>query len=157
MNSTNKHRSFWQFFTFSMIAGFNGLIDIGTINLLLILFPTRDATMLTVFNSIAYVLAVTNSYYWNSRLTFKYSRSHKRGSELILFVVQALVSLVISNIVFVSAIYILDVLPVRQFIVNNISKGLAMLLSSLASFFFMKYIVFRKKQPKHSVLSTNKK
>lgn len=126
---------------FSVIGVMNALVDIGTLNLFLIVWPTTDKRMLLLYNTIAYSLAVTNSYIWNSRLTFR-EHAEFNTREKIYFVGQAIVSLLISNTVFIVGVSVLELWPISHWITNNIAKGLAMFLSSAASFFFMKYLVF---------------
>lgn len=141
MTAKGRLKSILQVAHFSVIGLFNALVDIGSLNLLLIIWPTTDKQMLLLFNSIAYTLAVTNSYIWNSRLTFR-EHAEFNTREKIFFVGQAIVSLLISNTVFILGVSILELLPLSHWITNNIAKGLAMFLSSTASFFFMKYLVF---------------
>lgn len=131
-----------QFLQFGVIGFANAAIDIGTLNLLLILFHTDDSMLLLLFNTISYSLAVANSYFWNASITFKHAA---KGSsrQRILFVVQGLVSLGVSNLVFLGANELLNFIPVPNWMRYNIAKGLAMFLSFLASFFMVKYFVFK--------------
>lgn len=142
-----KQKGIFQFATFSVIGASNALIDIGSFNLLLFIWPTENNQLLLLFNSIAYLLAITNSYFWNVRFTFK---RHTMNSmkEKILFILQAFVSLLISNLVFAGSTYLFKVMPIPNWMVNNLGKASAMILSSLASFFMMKYLVFYRKRAK---------
>ncbi len=131
-----------QFLQFGVIGFANAAIDIGTLNLLLILFHTDDRGMLLLYNTISYILAVVNSYYWNASITFK--RSAKGSNrQRILFIVQGLVSLGVSNLVFLGANELLQLIGTNNWLRYNVAKGLAMFLSFLASFFMVKYFVFR--------------
>ncbi|RKQ12891.1 GtrA family protein [Oceanobacillus bengalensis] len=132
-----------QAILFSLIGGLNALIDIGSLNLILYFWPTENSLYLLLFNTIAYILAVTNSYLWNSNLTFRKNAS-KNKRELTLFIIQAFVSLMISNVVFVGGAFLLGILPIPTIAEQNIAKGTAMIISSAASFLFMRYYVFRK-------------
>lgn len=139
-----------QFLQFSAIGGLNALVDLGSLNLLLIIWPTDGRIVLALFNTVAYSLAILNSYLWNSRLTFGKVANFNR-QEKIWFTLQALAGLLISNVVFVLAIDFFHWLPfwaIPTWIIHNIAKGLAMVLSSTASFFLMKYIVFTKRKDK---------
>lgn len=79
---TKGKETTFQVLQFSAIGGINALIDIGTLNLLLLIWPTSDNEILTVFNTIAYTLAVTNSYLFNSNLTFR-KKSNKNRKEIL--------------------------------------------------------------------------
>ncbi|SFB28999.1 Putative flippase GtrA (transmembrane translocase of bactoprenol-linked glucose) [Lentibacillus halodurans] len=131
-----------QFLQFGVIGFANAGIDIGTLNLLLILFHTDDRILLLLYNTIAYTLAVANSYYWNASITFKRS-AQGSNRQRILFIAQGLISLGVSNLVFLGVNEWLDYIAVPNWMRYNIAKGLAMLLSFLASFFMVKYFVFK--------------
>ena len=51
---------------FSLVGGSNALVDLGVLNLLLLLWPTRSPEILVAFNSVALVLTNGNSYLWNT-------------------------------------------------------------------------------------------
>ncbi|MDP4549311.1 GtrA family protein [Guptibacillus hwajinpoensis] len=139
-----------QVMSFSAIGVMNALVDIGALNLLMLFFPTDDRIQLIVYNTIAYTLAITNSYFWNAKLTFPSKAIHDR-KQVLLFLAQAIIALGISNLVFYGALLIFEWITFPRYIERNISKGLAMLLSSASSFFMMKHLVFpRTKQKQNS-------
>ena len=132
-----------QYLKYSVIGLTCAGLDLGLLNLFLYLFPTNNTVLLTLFNSAAYVAAVLNSYFWNSKFTFNESKTIKQS---LAFIFQALVSLVIANLVFISGLWLLGFIPVfSKWVITNMAKLLSMYLSSLASFFFNKYFIFRKK------------
>ncbi|WP_166000019.1 GtrA family protein [Bacillus sp. Cs-700] len=136
-----------QVMSFSAIGVMNALVDIGALNLLMLFFPTDDRIQLIMYNTISYVLAIINSYFWNAKLTFPSKAIHDR-KQVLLFVVQAVIALGISNLVFYGALLIFEWISLPRYIERNISKGLAMLLSSASSFFMMKHLVFPRTKPK---------
>jgi putative flippase GtrA len=123
----------------------NGVIDLVVLNLLLWYWSTTTAIGLFIINSIAYILAVLNSYFWNSRLTFR-ANAFLTSRVKIKFVIQAAVSLVISNGVFLLFIYLFGRFSLPLWVDQNASKGLSMAVSSTASFFFMKFYVFFRRE-----------
>lgn len=133
----------FQFMQFSVIGVSNALIDIGALNLLLFLFYTDEKATLLLYNTIAYLLAIINSYFWNAKYTFQHSA---KGSnrQRILFIIQAVVSLGVNNLVFIGANALMEVFSIPNWLRYNIAKGLAMFLSFLASYFMIKYVVFKK-------------
>ncbi|SDH82756.1 Putative flippase GtrA (transmembrane translocase of bactoprenol-linked glucose) [Alteribacillus persepolensis] len=133
-----------QFMQFSVIGLANAGIDIGVLNLLLILFPTDDRGLLALFNTIAYSLAVANSYYWNAHVTFRHS-AQGSGRQRLFFILQGIISLGVNNLVFLGAQQLFQVLEVPRWLRYNTAKGLAMFLSFTASFFMMKFLVFKEK------------
>jgi putative flippase GtrA len=136
-----------QVMSFSAIGVMNALVDIGALNLLMLFFPTDDRIQLIMYNTISYVLAIINSYFWNAKLTFPSKAIHDR-KQVLLFLIQAVIALGISNLVFYGALLIFEWISLPRYIERNISKGLAMLLSSASSFFMMKHLVFPRTKPK---------
>ncbi|WP_082084139.1 glycosyltransferase [Paenibacillus beijingensis] len=134
-----------QFATFSSIGLLNGLIDLLSLNLLLQLWKSPSAVGLIMINTIAYALAVLNSYYWNANFTFQQDASFT-SIEKITFSFQALLSLLISNAVFLLSVYMFGLLTLPLWLIHNAAKGLSMAVSSVSSFFMMKYAVFRLKR-----------
>ncbi|HEU5138610.1 MAG TPA: GtrA family protein [Bacillales bacterium] len=137
-------KGLFQYGQFSIIGVTSGILDLGSLNLLLFLFPTEDPVFLTLFNTIAYSLAVLNSYIWNAKYTFREGKERGYRQKLI-FVAQAGVSLIISDVSFVLAIDLFHWFSLPSWIEYNASKGASMFLSATSSFFFMKFFVFRKR------------
>lgn len=141
-----------QVIQFGFIGASNAIVDIVSLNVLLLIWPTKETVLLLTFNTIAYVLAIINSYIWNTKYTFSH-RANIDTREISLFIVQAAAALIISNLVFIGAFQLLEAQPlikIPALISQNISKGLAMFLSSTASFLFMKYLVFRKRSTRQT-------
>lgn len=130
-----------QFLQFSIIGLVNAGIDIGTLNLMFLLFPTDDKYLLVVYNTIAYLLAVSNSYFWNAKITFRYAAEGNYWQRFT-FIFQALVSLGISNLIFVVGSTFLGYIGIPSWFTYNLSKGLAMGISSVSSFIMIKFLVF---------------
>lgn len=131
-----------QILQFLFVGSLNALIDLGFLNILLFIWPTTNERLLIVFNTAAYILAIINSYIWNTRLAF---RNHARNDtrEKVYFLMQAGISLMISNFTFYVGMQILKLLNLSIWQIQNISKVFAMATPSLASFLFMKFLVFR--------------
>ncbi|WP_130860101.1 GtrA family protein [Gracilibacillus phocaeensis] len=142
MTKQKAKRGPLQFLQFSVIGVSNAGVDIAVLNLLLLLFHPDSRMLLVLCNSIAYSLAVANSYLWNVNITFKRSAIGSKRQR-ILFVIQGLISLGVSNLVFIGTNEILDYTGVPNWLRYNLAKGLAMFLSFLSSFFMVKYFVFK--------------
>jgi len=134
--------------SFLIVGVANALIDIGVLNALVRLFPTTDAVRLSAYNTIAYASAVTNSYIWNARITFR-PHATFRFREKLGFAAQALLALGVNNGVFLAGVAAFGALDgaVPHWLGINAAKGFAMALSSASSFFLMKYVVFSTKRP----------
>jgi hypothetical protein len=65
-----------RFSKFSVVGLSNAVIDIGVLNLFLWLEPTREVSLLVLYNGVALVLANLNSYFWNTLWTFRGRAEH---------------------------------------------------------------------------------
>lgn len=145
MENSQKRKAPIQPLQFTLIGISNAAVDIGSLNLLLLLSPTSHSGTLALFNTIAYCLAISNSYFWNSRITFRHSAKGSRQQQF-LFVLQGLFSLLINNGVFLAFNLLFQFMEISSWISLNLSKALAMFASFAASFFMIKYFVFRDQQ-----------
>jgi putative flippase GtrA len=73
-------------------------VDLGVLNLLLLLAPTRDPELLVGFNIVALVLTNANSYLWNTLWTFSRQARHD-AKQVSMFGAQALLNISIANLV----------------------------------------------------------
>lgn len=143
MKPKRANRSLWQIQLFLLVGALNAVIDIGSLNVLLKIWPTTNDVLLILLNTVAYLLVIINSYIWNTRLAFRhYAQNDVR--EKIYFFLQAAFSLILSNVTFLGALHILVFYVSPLWLVQNIAKLVAMAVPSTASFLLMKYFVFRK-------------
>jgi putative flippase GtrA len=68
----------WQFLRFCVVGTSNAVVDFGVLNLLLWLYPTTDLWKTLGYNSLAVILASTNSFFWNKYWTFQQRHSITR-------------------------------------------------------------------------------
>src|SRR5712692_8576971 len=83
-----KKADIWQFLRFCIVGSLNAVIDFGVLNLLLWLYPTTTTWKTLGYNSVAVLLASTNSFFWNKYWTFQ-KRSPITFQEVYRFVVVA--------------------------------------------------------------------
>jgi putative flippase GtrA len=135
-----------RFSKFSTVGLLNAAIDIGVLNLFLWLQPTREVYLLVIFNGIALVLANTNSYVWNTLWTFK-GRAEHDLRQGVLFALQALVNIGVSNTLFWALVHPLIVnTDIPTYLVGNVAKIASVLVASTISFFILRYVVFSRKR-----------
>jgi hypothetical protein len=60
-----------QFARFCLVGMSNAVIDFSVLNAALFAFPTHSNVLLLAYNTVAVVLAATNSFIWNRRFTFR--------------------------------------------------------------------------------------
>jgi putative flippase GtrA len=130
-------------YTRFLVIGFlNAVIDLFILNVLLLLSP-KDALHIFLANTVAVTCAITNSYFLNRRFTFR-DVAVRDAKETSRFFAQAFINLVLNDAIAVFfSTYLIFSKSIPVFVSSNISKGLAMFISSSMSYFMMRYVVFR--------------
>ncbi|MCH8987154.1 GtrA family protein [Patescibacteria group bacterium] len=62
---------FVQIAKFLLIGGFNTLIDLGVLNILILATGITSGLGFSLFKGTSFLAAVLNSYFWNKRWTFR--------------------------------------------------------------------------------------
>lgn len=148
LSATSRRRSVLaQYLQFALVGATNAVVDLGVLNLLLALHPTRSVLLLLLDNTIAVALAILNSYLWNTRWTFRGAVTHQ-ATQRVLFVAQALLNIAINNIVLIAVAGILPPsLSLSALVLNNVAKVAAMIAASTTSFLLLRLVVFRPVAP----------
>ena len=135
-----------RFSKFSLVGISNAAIDIGVLNLFLWLAPTREVTLLVMYNGVALLLANLNSYAWNTLWTFR-GRAEHDMRQIILFGLQVLVNIGISNGLFWALIRpVIIYTEVPTYLAGNVAKIISVTVASTISFFIMRYVVFSRRR-----------
>jgi putative flippase GtrA len=136
-----------RFSKFTVVGFLNALVDIGTLNLFLWLASTRDPSVLALYNGVALVLANLNSYVWNTRWTFRGRAKRRNLRQRVLFTVQALFNISVSNgLFFVLIRPVLIYTEVPAYLAGNVAKIISVVVASTISFFVLRYVVFSRKR-----------
>jgi putative flippase GtrA len=127
----------------------NAVVDFGTLNLLLWLWPSADPGRLALYNTLALVLANANSYLWNTLWTFRRQaqRAHPRQKR-VGFGAQALLNIVVNNALFWVGAGLLANTSLPVVVGQNIAKLISTVGASSLSFLVMRHIVFRPRSSK---------
>ena len=69
----------WQAAKFILVGVLNTVVDLGVLNLLMLAFGISGGLMYSVFKGASFIVATTNSFFWNKFWTFekKETKSHK--------------------------------------------------------------------------------
>jgi putative flippase GtrA len=144
---TRLKRGGVRFSKFTVVGLSNAAVDIGTLNLFLWLAPTRDPSVLALYNGVALVLANLNSYFWNTRWTFRHRAKRRDARQRILFTVQALFNICVSNGLFYVLVHpVLVYTDVPAYLVGNVAKLISVVVASTLSFFVLRFLVFSRKR-----------
>lgn len=135
-----------RFSKFTLVGLANAVVDIGTLNLFLWLAPTRDPSLLALYNGVALVLANLNSYFWNTRWTFRGRAQRRDPRQRLLFTLQAIFNICISNgLFFVLIRPVLIYTDIPAYLAGNVAKLISVVVASTVSFFLLRYVVFSRK------------
>lgn len=147
--------SFWQILRFGMVGVLNTLIDVLTLNILLWCFPTHDANLLLMYNSIAYTLGAINSFCFNKYWTFK--RRHTiTGGEVLRFIIVNVTGILCSDGIIWIVARTLHPLIASSLLWANVSKGAAIFGTMIISYLGMRLWVFASRpQMKEDKASLN--
>ena len=129
---------------FSLVGVTNAIVDLGTLNLLLWLWPSGHPGMLALYNTVAILLANANSYFWNTRWTFK--RQARRTDLLrrrVGFVIQALLNVGVNDGLFWMAVGWLSATPLPVVVGQNVAKVSSTVVASVLSFLLLRHIVLK--------------
>ena len=136
-----------HFSKFTVVGLSNAAVDIGTLNLFLWFASTRDPAVLALYNGVALVLANLNSYFWNTRWTFRHRAKRRDARQRILFTVQAFFNICVSNGLFYVLVHpVLLYTDVPAYLVGNVAKLISVAVASTLSFFVLRYLVFSRKR-----------
>ena len=131
---------------FSLVGATNALVDLGSLNLLLLLFPVRSPTILVLYNLVALALTNTNSYLWNTRWTFKEGSKHG-ARQVVLFAAQAAIGAGVGTLtLWLVASGLATYEGLSPLVAGNTAKLVSMVVGSTTSFVLLRFVIFRKKE-----------
>lgn len=134
-----------QFVKFGITGGLNALIYLSVLNLLISLTGVAVGIYYSAFVSMAFLVAVTNSYVWNKYWVFRASESSVGGGEFFKFF---LVNLIGFGINVGAASFIVNFIGVPagipQELWANVGAVSAVFITLFWNFLGMKFFVFKK-------------
>ncbi len=134
-----------RFSKFTVVGLSNAVVDLGILNLFLWLASTRDPSVLALYNGVALVLANVNSYFWNTRWTFRGRAKRHDRRQRVLFTLQALFNICVSSGLFFLLVRpVLVYTEVPAYLAGNVAKLVSIAVASTLSFFLMRYLVFSR-------------
>jgi putative flippase GtrA len=138
-----RSQGLWQFLRFALVGTLNAFIDFGAFNLLLWLVPTHTNWHILGYNSLAVLLAATNSFFCNKYWTFQQAHTISR-QEVFRFSLLALSTILLNDLLIWQFSTWLPTL-MQTFAGSNALKLGAILGTTSISFFGMRLWVFLKR------------
>ncbi|MDX1608346.1 MAG: GtrA family protein [Candidatus Spechtbacterales bacterium] len=75
---------------FALVGALNTFLDLGVLNLFILLTGTASGVLFSVFKGVSFIVAALNSYGWNKWWTFE-SKKEKIGKEFTQFMVVSII------------------------------------------------------------------
>lgn len=142
--------SLLQILRFSIVGIFNTGTDVLTLNIVVLLFPTHNANLLLLFNSIAYTIGALNSFLFNKYWTFK-RKYAITGGELLRFVIINIIGILCNDAIVWSAAKLLHALIPNPVIWADTSKLCAVTGTALVTYLGMRLWVFASRHYKEGI------
>lgn len=134
----------YQFGKFAAVGTLNSFVDIGVLNLEILLFGTPGVWGYRFFKGISFLCATTNSYAWNKLWTFE-ARDPVNARQAVKFYAAAAIGFLL-NVGFAS--YVFSDVGAPTGISSNVWANVGALAGVAASFLWdflaYKYLVFRE-------------
>lgn len=134
----------WQAAKFLLVGALNTFIDLGVLNLLILISGIASGSLYSVFKGISFTIAVINSYFWNKFWTFKRSKTTAPGKEFLQFFIVSVIGFSIN--VGAASLVVNVIGPQFGLIAEvwaNIGAIVAALCGTVWNFIGYKFIVFK--------------
>lgn len=136
---------FFQLAKFGAVGAANFAVDFGVLNLLIFSTGLAAGWYFTLFKSISFIVAVTNSFFWNKLWTFKKKGQKETGKEFAQFILVSVIGLLINAGV---ASFIVNIIgPMGSIGIKtwaNIATAVASIVVLTWNFVGYKFFVFKK-------------
>lgn len=94
---SQKIKIIWQLAKFVLVGVLNTIVDIGVLNILILLSGIASGASYSIFKGFSFILSVINSYFWNKHWTFEKKRE-KKPEEFLQFFIVSIVGFAINVI-----------------------------------------------------------
>ena len=139
-----KSLALFQFSKYAAAGALSAFIDLGILNVFSLIFKIYSGPMLLVFNSISFLSATTNAYFWNKLWAFKKDGANPNLKEYIRFISVTLTGLAINTgIVFFMTSVVGTPAGVSAAVWENVAKFSAIIPNVMWNFVGYKFFIFK--------------
>jgi len=136
---------FFQLAKFGAVGAANFAVDFGVLNLLIAVSGIAAGWHFTLFKACSFIVAVTNSFFWNKFWTFKKKGGEKTGKDFVQFISVSVVGLLLNA---GTASFIVNIIGPMGGVGDktwaNIATAVASVVVLTWNFLGYKFIVFKK-------------
>jgi len=136
-------KSLSQFLKFITVGFLNTGIDFGVLNILMVITGITAGIFYSLFKSISFLCAVTNSYFFNKYWTFQKGRNFKKNEFLVFLIISVVAFSVNVGVASFLVNVIKPIKGISSFLWANLSAVAAVILTLSINFLGYKYIVFK--------------
>jgi len=142
---TKNKLGFFQLGKYGVIGVLNTFLSAGVYNFLIFLTDIASGFIVILFFVIAFVITVTNSFFWNRQWTFSGSGTETVGKDAFqFFMVSTLVALVNMGLIHIIVNVIGAPAGIDLKIWANIALVFTIITAFFGNFFGYKFLVFKK-------------
>lgn len=134
----------FQLAKFVEVGVLNTLVDFGILNFLLAISEVTLGFRVAILNSVSFLAAVINSYFWNKTWTFE-KETKFQHKEFSVFLVVSIIGLILNSSIVYFGTLSLTFLKISTAALVNLVKIFATFIVMFWNFFGYKIFVFEKK------------
>jgi putative flippase GtrA len=135
----------YQFIKFAETGGLNTFVDLGVLNLLILITGFSAGIYYSVFKGISFVAAILNSYFWNKHWVFESkAKGEKQEKEFAKFIMISVGGFVVNVAAASLIVYLAKNSSANPKIIANAAAAIAFVLTMAWNFMGYKLVVFVK-------------
>lgn len=136
----------YQFAKFVLVGGLNFLIDMGVLNFLIFYTGISTGLVQSGFKGISFLVATTNSYFWNKHWTFGRKNTGSSQKEFLVFLIVSTIGFLINlSVDYVVVNLISPIGDMNPKIWAQFGGLIASIVALSWNFIGYKFIVFKQK------------
>lgn len=144
-----KMPGIYQFIKFGETGGLNTFVDLGVLNLLILVTGLSAGIYYSIFKGISFVAAIINSYFWNKHWVFESkAKGESQEKEFAKFIMVSIGGFVVNVAAASLIVYLAKNPTANPKIIANAAAAVAFMLTMAWNFLGYKLVVFVKPKKK---------
>lgn len=139
-----RYSGMFQFAKYGAAGALSAFIDLGILNIFSLIFKVYSGPLILIFNSIGFLIATTNAYFWNRLWVFKKEGEQPNLKEYTRFICVTFTGLLLNT----GIVYFLTSIVgapegMSEPVWENIAKFGAIIPNVMWNFIGYKFIIFK--------------